>query len=203
MEPLWNFVYETAPRTDLPGTHALKEIKVKYVVNQDTVSVTNYSVYTHTDGGSTTFSYDCESVDPENDASQYRRLMLDSVRQEGMPAYRFVYNTLGLPKRMSTAQDYWGYYNDNSQNTLVPSIPKLFFTGADRTPNTTNMHARSLEKIYWPTGGYTEFVLEPNDYFLEEEEQVEFETTGIVTATANQSTSQSFTIPSAIYGDVK
>ena len=91
--------------------------------------------------------------------------------------YKFEYDATLLPATNTTSQDFWGYYNGSSSNTF---IPESFYThnpsgrpvylGGNRTSNFTYMKAGVLNKITFPTAGYTSFEYEPN-YYLEEYQQ--------------------------------
>jgi hypothetical protein len=73
-----------------------------------------------------------------------------------------------LPKRLSYAQDYYGYFNGVMNN--ISSLPQLnisVFTNspfnyyaADRKPNFNYAKKGSLKKIIYPTKGYTSFEYE-------------------------------------------
>jgi len=66
----------------------------------------------------------------------------------------------GVPPRGSKAQDYYGYYNGaGNNNSLYESleINNRTFAGADRQPNHSFGKKGTLQKITYPTGGYTEF----------------------------------------------
>ncbi len=94
--------------------------------------------------------------------------------------YRFTYydslSTDILPSKLSFGRDHWGYYNGNVNNaSLIPvfnqlSIPGDFVTsvigtmGTQRDADTSYVRAFSLKDIYYPTGGYTEFQYESNDF---------------------------------------
>lgn len=101
-----------------------------------------------------------------------KRLKLDSIiessqnQQKALPPYQFYYNENNIPKRGSKSQDHWGYYNGAVNTTLVPSIQfgNEVLAGANREPNETYLYGGILEKIVYPTGGYTEFEYEPNRY---------------------------------------
>jgi hypothetical protein len=119
------------------------------------------------------------------------RLRLDSVQiqtstSQAIQTYKFNYNaSISLPSRMTKMKDYWGYYNARSNtipNTSTPtSIPKINHTyvqppGAPydiwiggnninaRDPDPSYMQAYILQKITFPTGGYTQFEYETNQY---------------------------------------
>lgn len=89
--------------------------------------------------------------------------------------YKFSYIS-GVPDRLSNAQDFWGYYNGANNSWLIPYEPVFdnFSSGmsvvggapnADRETNNSYITAGSLGKITFPTGGYTDFEYEANDYY--------------------------------------
>ena len=115
------------------------------------------------------------------------RLKLESVKEIASGkalTTSFSYNeTVQLPSKRSCAQDYWGYYNGqenyatnvakgNNGRTLLPT-PTSFMTsnyiaelgnieGADRNSKGEYMQAAVLNKVIYPTGGYTTYEYEPN-----------------------------------------
>ena len=119
------------------------------------------------------------------------RLRLDSIQVQtsantAIQTYRYGYNTnIVLPGKMIKQKDYWGYYNAKTNtipNTSTPtSIPKMKHTytappaapydiwigGTDtnaRYPDPFYMQASILQQITFPTGGYTQFEYETNQY---------------------------------------
>ena len=101
------------------------------------------------------------------------RLRLTEVQEKGfngnlLPPYEFAYSSTSLPSLTSNAQDHWGFYNGATSNSsLIPTAPNPLggiFSGADRDPDVDYMDAGALTKITYPTGGYTEFTWEGNDY---------------------------------------
>src|SRR3569833_1331049 len=90
-----------------------------------------------------------------------------------LPGLLFEYIPKQLPYVGSNAQDLWGFYNGNSYNTnlLIYNINGNVNTeptatyGADRTVNASFVDAGMISKITYPTGGYSRFVFEPNQYF--------------------------------------
>ena len=85
--------------------------------------------------------------------------------------HQFSYNNTQLKNRCTTAQDYWGYCNGNT-GTLIPqtivSIRDIWSTENETLGNGTRtvseyyMKAGVLERVIYPTGGYTEFEFEAN-----------------------------------------
>lgn len=147
----------TFPRQDYVGDFALTSVSVK------------------TEGFEKRFelSYDyfesdvCNTGDPScsqinSTNNYYKRLKLTQVLETdgatALPPYTFEYNSTKLPPRNSKAQDFWGYYNAQVNNTLIPAIASTPFgplSGANRNPSETHTKAWVLEKIYYPTGGHT------------------------------------------------
>ncbi|XHR93270.1 hypothetical protein ACFJIV_23515 [Mucilaginibacter sp. UC70_90] len=107
------------------------------------------------------------------------RLKLDSVAETdknnvSIRSHKFEYNPVLLPPMNLCAQDYWGYYNGkNGNQTLLESKQYVagsdVYTvagsaGADRQPDSVYMKAGMLEKVIYPTHGYTVFDYEPHRY---------------------------------------
>jgi hypothetical protein len=81
--------------------------------------------------------------------------------------YSFTYNSTMLPPKTSCAQDWWGYYNGTGNHTLVPpttTFDGIAIGGANRNCNEAFMNAGTLEKIIYPTKGYTQFDMEAHKY---------------------------------------
>src|SRR5690625_3034909 len=110
-----------------------------------------------------------------------KRLKLNSVVIKGSESdslsqiYAFDYEDTPLPPKHSYAQDYWGGYNgviDNqslvpsstvmSPNSEGPFYDYLTTTGAIRNVDKDYVTAAVLNKITYPTGGYTIYDYEPN-----------------------------------------
>ncbi|SFW77007.1 hypothetical protein SAMN02927921_04185 [Sinomicrobium oceani] len=86
--------------------------------------------------------------------------------------YLFEYNNLKLPDYDSGEVDHWGYYNGTNfwNNEIfqgVMDIPNLDQYYDSRQTNPVLMQAEMLQKIIYPTGGYTEFFFEANDFSKE------------------------------------
>jgi YD repeat-containing protein len=113
-----------------------------------------------------------------------KRLKLDSLYVKDalgsiIQKYKFEYNSTTLPDFSSKMRDYWGYYNGKANNTLIPrqtipwqsngtTNPTNITIGSDisdgREPDSTLMRTGILNKIVYPTGGWTEFEYETNKY---------------------------------------
>ncbi|MGK4567341.1 hypothetical protein [Flavobacterium sp. 3HN19-14] len=101
------------------------------------------------------------------------------------PPYSFGYDTsINLPAKNSCDVDFWGYYNGlNGNTTLIPDLdyfeypylPAYMNFGhvlfeyrqdlkAYRYTDNTKVSACILNRINYPTGGYTTFEYEPNSF---------------------------------------
>lgn len=91
----------------------------------------------------------------------------------------FQYNQTPLPRRDSRHIDYWGYTVPFSRNniTRLPArklketdyvglnLTTTSLGGGDRKPDADYCKAGVLDKIIYPTGGFTQFEYEPNKAF--------------------------------------
>ena len=89
------------------------------------------------------------------------RLMLTEFSEDSENSsnrtYRFVYNNPdSLPPYLSRMVDHWGYYNGKFANTHSAQ----YFNNRESDP--WKMKYGVLEKIIYPTGGYTRFEFEAN-----------------------------------------
>jgi hypothetical protein len=124
----------------------------------------------------------------QTELSGYRRLMLktigelspDSTVQPHKPPYVFEYEgeSSAMPPRFSSGLDHWGFYNGKESYNIFGGIPTLIPTvltsanylygnrglGADRSADFSSGVLTVLNKIKYPTGGYTSFEYEGNQY---------------------------------------
>ncbi|MFL9485570.1 hypothetical protein ACI6Q2_22505 [Chitinophagaceae bacterium LWZ2-11] len=113
-----------------------------------------------------------------------KRLRLDTVNEVStdgaiIKPTTFTYNSLPLNPRGSKNIDYWGYNVDPARNNpyYVPTIELAdqevainpgygrYLDGANRSPDADYVKAAVLEKIQYPTGGFTTFSYECNKAF--------------------------------------
>ena len=173
------FNYSTG-RIDLAGDLKLDSVSV-YEKDGVTLDKTVAMTYAYFDG----------EVDPSFNNTgtvtdvQSKRLKLTQVTEKGYlngqfiqnPPYSFTYNdnSSTLPAKTSFARDHWGYYNGlTGQATLIPApiplnatnavLAALGMPGTQRDPNPLWAQAFMLTQINYPSGGYTHFDYESNDY---------------------------------------
>ncbi|MDX2134914.1 MAG: DUF6443 domain-containing protein, partial [Saprospiraceae bacterium] len=106
---------------------------------------------------------------PNVPCGETKRLKLLSVREcdaggSCLPSFSFNYTTdvnsnLNLPHRLSYKQDHWGFANANTTSTLLPTDPDKINSG-NRKADPQMSKSCLLEKITYPTGGYTQFEYE-------------------------------------------
>ena len=120
-----------------------------------------------------------------SDGSISQRLKLLTLTEKtdagtALPAHTFTYyegdNNTTLPAKTSFAIDHWGYFNGNLSNTsliptftILPDLDELRYyygkmTGTQRNAFPNFSKAFSLKKVEYPTGGFSEFEYENNDF---------------------------------------
>ncbi|MDD3687973.1 MAG: hypothetical protein PHE56_14585, partial [Bacteroidales bacterium] len=90
-------------------------------------------------------------------------------------SYKFSYNEVNLPTKLSTAVDHWGYFNGETNHDFIPAFLHNVSTTNDAViegiNSSTNRDANEhynqafiLKQIIYPTGGKTEFTYESNKF---------------------------------------
>ncbi|GGE99238.1 hypothetical protein SAMN05443634_102302 [Chishuiella changwenlii] len=83
--------------------------------------------------------------------------------------YSFTYDNPNLlPKRLTLAQDYWGYYNDGNGTTLVPSVENfeyLNYPKSNRQLSEIKSKIGLITEIKYPTKGTSKIEYENNSYY--------------------------------------
>lgn len=109
----------------------------------------------------------------------------NETEDNSKPPFRFDYNVNHImPLKISFAKDFYGYYNGENNSGLMPDLDYFdypymdaFLTHTNFSPFTYNGYYKSrrftnnqfmgtymLNKITYPTGGYTKFEFEPNTF---------------------------------------
>jgi YD repeat-containing protein len=174
-----SIVFERKSRQDSYLDYRLRKITVKDNLNNP---VKHFVFYHQYPTNSTSFS--CKTIltsdlYASSTGWHKKRMFLDSLQIQGddttkrLCSYKFYYNNLTeLPGRFSYAQDHWGYFNGKSNidfalRSEIPSsnlsaFNNLIATNADRNPDYTYAQKGMLQKIIFPTGGFTTIEYEPN-----------------------------------------
>jgi len=108
------------------------------------------------------------------------KTLTEKIGNTAKPPYKFDYSG-SLPETTSFARDHWGFLNNNSSNTMIPSTRVhrksdnkyryIRLSGANRKPSGTGALAGLLTSITYPTGGKDAFTFEVHDYsFLQRQE---------------------------------
>ncbi|SEH31843.1 hypothetical protein [Chryseobacterium culicis] len=111
------------------------------------------------------------------------RIFLSSLNNiKNNSKYSFDYYSYeSVPARLSFSRDKWGYFNDQSNSSLIPQIftsaqsnlPQYInYSGANQEINTSTNYYGLLQKITYPTGGNTTLFYETpkidTQYFVPE-----------------------------------
>jgi hypothetical protein len=170
-------LFETSSRSDLVGSRKLDNIILKENENSNVeINKITFS-YDYFIGHSNGTSISNSHSDGKSYIEKSHRLRLNSVKEIGIPAYTFNYNSTQLPIKTSLARDYWGYYNGYLNNaSMYVNLYRFDYnlTGpmSSYTPEINNNRSSSLnhskaavlEKIIYPTGGYSLFEYELNSF---------------------------------------
>ena len=105
------------------------------------------------------------------------RLRLDQITDLAGKKHLFTYNSENLPKKTSSSVDHWGLYNGANNEAFddfaaIPTIeykPGFIYAGANREASQEKAKAAILTRIGYPTGGYTTFDYELNDFYNPDE----------------------------------
>lgn len=100
------------------------------------------------------------------------RIFLESIHfLDSSKKYSFEYiQPNNFPKRLDKGQDEWGYFNGANNSNLIPEVngygfENINFNFANKIINPSVSKLGLLNKIIYPTKGYTLINYEPNNYF--------------------------------------
>jgi hypothetical protein len=167
-------LFDSSSRVDVLNAKKLDRITIKPSETSSAIIKKFDFSYDYFIGHTNSTTY-YTSGDPRTIQERTYRLRLNSVLEEGKKPYEFEYNTTQLPEKLAYAQDYWGYYNGVHTNSdLFPNIYRFNYQSLLTVPLLQNNNNRSsrleyakaaiLEKIIYPTGGYTTFDYQLNTF---------------------------------------
>lgn len=159
--------FHKSSREDIKGySRKLDSLVVTNYRNQTVKRVVfNYTYQTGVNTGG-------DHIGTTVDAYRYKRLMLSGMTMNGQ-VYSFGYNATTLPYKTSYATDFWGYYNGRQNLSFLCTAnlkelsanPAAYTLGdANRYVDPDKVKAGMLEKIVWPTKGYTVMEYESNRF---------------------------------------
>lgn len=115
-----------------------------------------------------------EKIDFSYIVTPNKRIFLDNFHfLDNFNIYSFTYfQPNNFPVRLSRSQDHWGYFNGVNNSTLLPiefeyGFQNFNYNYANKESNENYSKIGLLNKINYPTKGYTEFEYQSNDYFGE------------------------------------
>jgi YD repeat-containing protein len=178
-------VFEGAPesRQDFSGAYSLQH-------RLNSIKIYSYDALSNTYNLLRSIQFFQSYFITGTDAST-KRLRLDSLQISTasgttVETYKFNYNTaVGLPNNLSRMKDYWGYFNNQTNISPISGFPTMVAKMdvqylSPNNPTTTwsiggnnynaricdpyYMQADILQQITYPTGGYTQFMYETNQY---------------------------------------
>lgn len=140
----------------------------------DTYRLTGITVSYSKAGGSNLVSQADFSYSGNTNGARTNYLTSVTVRGEGTYTMEYVgwNGSLPYPFNGTVNIDHYGYYNGASSTTYYPSTSvdsntqEETIIGTNRNPNATYAQLGLLSRLGYPTGGYTLFEYEPNDYSL-------------------------------------
>ncbi|MBP5693185.1 MAG: hypothetical protein J6W86_05680 [Bacteroidales bacterium] len=137
------------------NTIRLSDIYVYKAGNSNPVAKASFTHARNTNGGQTNY--------------------LQSITVNGIGTYSFNYigwndSSKPYPLQNTFSVDHWGYFNGKDNSAFYPTTnvntETLMenITGTIRDPDANYAALGIIEKITYPTGGYTTFEYEPHDY---------------------------------------
>jgi len=164
------FSYST--REDIAGEAKLDSIVLVDGANN---SIKKYSLgYQYSINNQTNFDtrWNANVVLQQKYPNLRKRLFLTDVKEHGLLdsiKHQFTYKDFNaLPPRLSYSQDYWGFFNGQQNEYLFPANtfgglfnPDGMEHGGDRDGRFEYSQKGILDKIIYPTGGYSEYTYEP------------------------------------------
>ncbi|MCG8310704.1 MAG: hypothetical protein MI975_25165 [Cytophagales bacterium] len=145
-----NILFEYENRTDITNGKRLKRITIQENRSDYAKYEFKYDYFTNegTDRLKLTTIYKVSpSVSSKRILVAYLNYFGDSSGERILPSYN------------SSKQDHWGFYNNNTSNSL------FVYEGANREPSLAESKACTIKKIYFPTGKLEEYDFELNTYF--------------------------------------
>jgi YD repeat-containing protein len=105
---------------------------------------------------------DIKRINFEYNNKNTERLRLLKVWEDGKSPYKFDYfYPEKMPPYLANKTDHWGYYNDR-EGTIYPT--ETYYSRKEPANDPNQMQFGVLNKITYPTGGYTTLDFDPHEY---------------------------------------
>jgi hypothetical protein len=170
----WNsgtVYFDTSSRIDRAGLTKLDKIRIHNGTKVVSTFDFDYSYFDSDTSYNNLLGTDLSSLNPMTEFTidqKNKRLKLNKVTENIEKEHLFEYNSTLLPPKNSTAIDYWGYFNGHNNQSIIPeadyfdNTPNVLATGNNKNASLANARAASLNKIIYPTKGYTTFTYQLN-----------------------------------------
>jgi YD repeat-containing protein len=167
-------------RDDLQNDQRVDRIEIEKLVSKAPDTYTLLKAfdfgYEYFEGTNETITY------PAQTPFHTKRLKLKTLIEKSNAGqagaeHKFEYemeNISGLPSKRSFSRDHWGYYNGRGNASLIPSFFKLASAtpaqylqggmGDERDSDPRSMKMWSLKRLWYPTGGFTDFEMETHTF---------------------------------------
>jgi YD repeat-containing protein len=161
------FVRSATERLDMPGDYLLDAIEVYNLQSSSVPIKKSKLIYSYFESNAGLNSSSSALVYNYN-TNFKKRLRLDRVDEvsanERKIGHAFEYFPGELPSVFSNSQDHWGFYNGSNNSSLVPLDQMGYGSSVvSRAVSFGEARVGSLSRIYYPTGGYTDFDYESNE----------------------------------------
>ncbi|MBX2963969.1 MAG: PKD domain-containing protein [Cyclobacteriaceae bacterium] len=173
---------------------SLKNYRIEFVWTNGLIKHVKFGATNQSDAREYNFDYVSMYSVSDNHEVKHTKSFLREIKQivncKAYPSYRFNYSavnlsgeTVDVPWKSNFKQDWYGFYNGVSDNKNIPTVyfyssqsdgkrlrvtqngtPTNTYTGNNRAPVQSFTAFGALEKIDWPSGGYTAIEYELNKY---------------------------------------
>ncbi|MCI5051043.1 MAG: hypothetical protein MRY57_01940 [Candidatus Pacebacteria bacterium] len=172
------YYFEQQARCDISQSKRISKIAIYYTLTPNASSLKlykrydlNYSYFTN---GEIT-----NPCDPQQALNVRLKLdgidVLDKERNIEQNYYFVYHNPTNIKSLTSKSQDEYGYPNNSNNTVMFPTHPHRYITdGGNRRSNLKSGLTGTLTKIYYPTGGYTEFEYESHKEAVLDQYEIQY-----------------------------
>lgn len=168
----------TVERSDLESDLSYKTNRLERIEIRNGSSHGNRYDFSYTYMTSPSDQYDIGNG--TTSSSWYKRLRLESIQEKSLNGtmsinpWSFTYHgsSGSLPHRLSYAVDHWGFYNGQTSNGQYPvnvpptQVGSYYYGSSNRDSDEGSMKNGVLEKVTYPTLGFTEYSFGANRFLF-------------------------------------